>query len=235
MIVRAGAAYGVLIELSYGAPDANIDWTLYGPAGVIISTGSVTVTPGAASVYIPVAGSDTAIPLGTYNSYRDLAWSYTVAGQHVSGEAHFSLEARAPFGASADGVRAKLGVTNAADLPDADISLISAFLSLQSTVTEPVLTAADPVSLSIRNAIEALAALDLIPTMAARIAKKEDSGTSSFQRQDIDWVAVQAALEQQVSGALEELIPGYDPITALTGLFIVAQQDTDPVTNAAYV
>jgi hypothetical protein len=233
MLYRAGTAVSIPVLFSSGAPDGGVDWFVYGPDGTTLGSGTITVPVGAVSTLIQVSPTLNALANGSLVSYRDVAWSYTVGGIAFSGDTRYNLEARAPFGVSADGVRSKLGV-DAADLPDSDISLITAYHAFANRVTPARLTGSfdDPTRLIVANAIEALVAISLIPTMSIRIAAKESSGTNQYQRQKIDWAALGLSLEGAVAAAENLLIPGFDPSDAYGSLLILATPAVDPYTGA---
>lgn len=234
MIVRSGLSITVPVLFSSGHPDAGIAWTLYGTTGSVISTGTAAVASDAVSINLLIDGTLNTLPVDVLYGSRDFAWSYTVGGAIVNGEQRYSIEARAPFGASNDGVRAKLGV-EAKDLPDGDISLIRAYISFRDVVSADALDLItdDGITLAVRDAIEASAALALIPTMAVRVASLEDSGTNSFKRQAIDWEAVALYLAGLVDAGIIAVLPDYDP-SPTGALFILAVPASDPVTGGTY-
>lgn len=232
MILRDGTGSSFLVEFSTGVPDNSaVTWELRSSAG-IITNGTVSVPLDAVSVFINIAANFNTLPLAVLSDYRDLSWSYTVGGRIVNGEARYTLEARLPYGVSTAGVRRKLGIDDPIDLPDGEISVVSAYLSFENTVGADNLASISGKDIVLRDAIEAAAALQLIPTMSVRIAKKEDSGTSSFQRQDVDWATVGAYLEDLVTAGIVAVVPSYDETLGFGALFILAGPATDPFTGA---
>ena len=234
MIVRSGLALSIPVMFSSGHPDGDIAWRLLGASGDEIASGVAVVPLDAVSVNLPIASTYNVLLPGTLFASRDFEWSYTVNGAVVNGEERYSVEARAPFGASNAGVRAKLGV-EPKDLPDGDISLIRSYIYFRDLVTADRLTAAtdDATLLSIRDAIEAQAALTLIPTMAVRVAVSEASGTNAYKRQEVEWGAIAESLSTIVSDAIVAVNPTYDP-TPTGALFVLATPATDPFTGDAY-
>lgn len=230
MIVRSGTAVSFPILFAEGRPDAGVSYTVYDPAGVVLATGTVAVPGDAVSIYLQVDGATNLLATNALLSYRDIEWSYAVGGRIMTGEARYTVEARLPYGVSADGVRAKLGVDKT-DLPDSDISLARAYLNFQGIVGVDRLAAHDPADITVTDAIEAQAALVLIPTMAVRVATKESSGTNQFQRQAIDWDAVATALEGMVSAGYSAVDPAYDETEAFGSLLIVVTPATDAITG----
>lgn len=234
MIVRSGLALSIPVLFSLGQPDAGVTWRVLSATGAVLANGVAAVPVGAISINLPIAaGLNTLLP-GSLFASRDVEWSYTIAGAVVNDEARYSIEARPPYGASNSGVRAKLGVENK-DLPDADISLISAYVAFRDIVTADRLSALTDEAdlLSVRNAIEAQAALNLIPTMAVRVAVSEDSGTNAYKRQAVDWSAIAESLAGIVSAGVLAVFPAYDP-SPTGALFILATPSTDPITGSTY-
>ncbi len=234
MIVRAGTPVSFPVLFSSGIPDGNVTWQLLGPNGTVIDGGVIDPPADAVSTLIAVSAVHNALAGGDLLSYRDVTWSYTVSGVTIFEEKRYSIEARLPLGVSADGVRTKLGV-EAVDLPDAEISLVSAYYTFGDLVTQATLAAAVTRSsrdqLLIRDAIEALAALALLPTMVVRIADKESSGTNQYQRQKINWATVQLALDALVGAGRSLLVPGFDPATGFGALLILASPEVDALTG----
>ncbi|MET0377067.1 MAG: hypothetical protein ABW128_22770 [Rhizorhabdus sp.] len=232
MIARAGTAVTIPVLFSSGHPDGVLAYKIYDPAGVVLGSGLITVPADAVSANIPVSSDRNVLPVGALLSYRDVEWSYLVNGEIINGELRYNLEARLPFGVSNDGVRSKLGVEKK-DLPDSDISLVKAFLAFQSVTPVPDAATIDPVlTVTLGDAIEALAAISLIPTMAVRVAVKESSGTNQYQRQDVDWAAVQINLESLVSAGYLAVNPQYDETTNFGSLLLVVSPAVDRFTGA---
>lgn len=234
MIVRSGLALTIPVLFSSGAPDGPVSWRLLDGTGAELATGVAAATAEDVSINLTIAASYNRLPAGALFGSRDFEWSYTTGGIVVNDEVRYSIEARAPFGASNAGVRAKLGV-EPKDLPDGDISLIRAFVGFRDIVTAERLDAMtdEADTLAVRDAIEAQAALNLIPTMAVRVAVSEDSGTNAYKRQAVDWGAIAESLSTIVNDGVLAVFPAYDP--APTGaLFIVATPASDPITGGNY-
>lgn len=234
MIVRSGLALSIPVLFSSGHPDGNISWRLLGTAGNELANGSVAVPADAVSINLPIAAEHNTLGGDALFGSRDFEWAYTVGGAVVNGEERYSVEARAPYGASNAGVRSKLGV-EPKDLPDGDISLIRAFVGFRDIVTADRLAdlADEADMLAVRDAIEAQAALNLIPTMAVRVAVQEDSGTNAYKRQSVDWGAIAEALSGIVNAGILAVNPTYDP-TPTGALFILATPANDPITGGGY-
>lgn len=235
MIVRNGLAHSIRVMFESGMPDNDVAWRLLGSTGLELASGSVPIPSDAVSINLLIPPSYNNLAVGALVGSRDFEWTYTVNGEVVNGEERYSIEARPPFGASNDGVRAKLGVEDQ-DLPDSDISLIRAYIGFRDLVGADLLAAlTDEASqLAIADAIEAQAALNLIPTMAVRVATSEDSGTNSFKRQSVDWGAVAEHLAAIVNAGIVTVLPNYDPMASAGALFILATPTTDPFTGSGY-
>lgn len=233
MIVRSNTAVSVLVEFPSGTPDGDVTWSALGPDGAVITSGIEAVPVTAVSVNLTVPAPVNALDVGEMTSYRDLVWSYTVQGAVVSGEQRYSIEGRVPFGVTPDGVRNKLGVQRH-DVPDDQISLLKAYFSFADTVGDPLFAQnayTDEEELRIRDAIEALAALELIPSMQVRIAQKESSGTDTYQRQDVDWTLLGEHLAGIVAGGILVVIPTFDLAASAGAIFILAPPAADPFTG----
>jgi hypothetical protein len=234
MIVRSGLALSIPVLFASGVPDAGVAWRLLNGIGVEIASGTVAVPEGAVSLNLPIAAEHNTLGGGSLFASRDFEWSYTIDGAVVNGEERYSVEARAPYGASNAGVRAKLGV-ELKDLPDGDVSLIRAYIAFRDVVGADRLSATTDEAdlLSVRDAIEAQAALNLVPTMAVRVAVSEDSGTNAFKRQAVDWGAIAEGLSSIIDAAVVAVNPTYDP-SPTGALFILATPTTDPITGGTY-
>lgn len=234
MLHRAGQALSFPVLFSSGHPDGNVDWEVRSSDGALLDSGALIVPADAVSVVVTVPASANALASGELLATRDVSWSYSVAGVVINDEQRYAIEGRLPFGVSPDGVRSKLGVDRT-DLPNSEISLVGAYYAFEEGIgTDVLASVSDPsTSLAVTNAIEALAALALLPTMTVRIAAKESSGTNQFQRGKIDWSSVQLSLESTVAAAYDKLIVGYDATALFGSLLILARPDVDPLTGAS--
>lgn len=233
MIVRAATAASFPVLFSSGHPDGDVDWEVRGPDGALLDSGALVIPADAVSTVVTVPAASNTLLVGELHSYRDVSWSYTVAGVVINGEERYTVEARLPFGVSPNGVRSKLGVERT-DLPDADIGLVAAYLSFEEQVTQDrLLAVSDPATqIAVTNAIEAIAALAVLPTMQLRVATKESSGTNQYQRQKIDWEAIGLHLEGMVHTGLGAVIPGFDTTEDFGPLLVLATPSVDPLTGA---
>jgi hypothetical protein len=231
MILRAGLAATHLVTFADGQPDGDVTWELLADDGTVLDSGTITPAADQISVLIPLSSEATALPDGILQDTLDVTWSYAVSGAIRNGEARYMLEARLPLGISPDGVRTKLGVT-ASELPNTEISLVSSYLIFVDAIGIPPTDAIGIAQLRIRDAIEAQAALALIPTMAVRIATSESSGTNEFKRQDIDWGAIAADLATMIDLGYLAVDPTFDAGAVTGELFLLATPAVDPITGA---
>jgi hypothetical protein len=195
---------------------------------------SVTPTVGALSLLIIIPGDENTVATPLFET-RTLVWEYTTTTGVQSGRVRYRVEKDVPFPVSPEGVRAKLGV-EPQDVPDSRIDLLKAYATLQTLYTPgsftPFETTGDYGALLISDAIEAVAGLEVIPWMQLSVAKKESSGTNTYERYgDIDWAALTASLTSYITAVNGIIDPLIDP-TTLPVIFLVAERD-DPLTGVA--
>jgi hypothetical protein len=227
--MRAGTALTQLIEFSEGFPDGDISWGLLDASGNPLANGAVTPEADSASAVIMVPALDNDIvEAGALFAYRELSWSYTVGGLMQNGRRRYRLEAFLPLGVSEDGVRRKLGVESH-ELEDEKIDLVTAYSSFRETVTAAKLDAVtNQTALAACDGIEALAALNLLPTLQISLAAKESSGTNQFQRTKIDWDRLRAHLETILANGYAAVNPLSDTSSQMPSLLTVVVRP-DPI------
>jgi hypothetical protein len=233
--MRSGTALTQLVEFSDGPPDGNITWELLDGRGAQVATGSVTPAADSASAIIAVSTAQNTIEADALSSPRELQWSYTVAGLAQAGRYRYRLEAFLQLGVSEDGVRRKLGLETH-ELEDSAIDLVSAYSRFRELATPTSLTATETAggyaALLACDAIEATAAITLIPALQVKLAAKQSSGTDQFQRAAIDWEAIREQLNRYVAEGLAAVNPLAD-VTSNFGALVVAVVRDDPVTATA--
>jgi hypothetical protein len=224
--VRAGQILNHTVELTEAADGVQVlTWTLVDEFGSAISNGSTTPPSGAISVDIVISAPNNTLGLGLLWGGRELSWSFD--GQ--VGFHQYRLEGMVPFGASCAGVRSKLGLGNADDLGDEEIPLLKSYLTFRDKVGAVALAAVtgDLNKMIVMDAIEASAALSLLPTLQVRVAEKESSGTNQYARGKIDWALLDQVLTDLVTAG-EGLV---DPalVVAASGLSLLqlVTPDTD--------
>ena len=225
--MRSGQALPYLVEL-VGVPVGNLTWILTNETGTNIASGTVVPVVGAISLTIPVTSGNNTLSGALWGS-RDLTWSYTVGAELIYGEHRYSLEGRVPFGVTPGGVRTKLGLTADQDLVDDEIPLLKAYLLFQDRVGSVALTAVtgDIGKLIIREAIEASAALELLPTLQVRVAQRESSGTNQYVRGDVEWDKLEQVLRQLIAAGEVLVNPGLEPVSNGISLLQVASPSID--------
>jgi hypothetical protein len=206
--MRAGQPCTRIIPFEAGLPDGDVTWALYDGV-TLVNSGTITPGPGAISVNVQISGADNALPTGVLLGGRRLEWSYFSSAIAKTGEQGYDLEAPLPLGISPDGARRKLGLDSLHDLPDDQLPLVRAFLTFDNAAGAGVVAAVtDPYQqLLIRDAVEAMAALEVLPTLQVRIAQSETSGTNAYARADIDWSAIGEQLNSYVSAGLAVVVP----------------------------
>jgi len=235
----AGFPFSFQLDFSAGLPTGAVTYSVLGNTNAPLGGFSnLTVTPplGALSLLIVVPGTANTCALPLFEN-RTVVWSYLSNHGIVQGSERYRVEKPLPFVVSADGVRAKLGIEDH-ELADRDIDLVLAYAKLASKYDDGVLdsyaTGGDLRSLLVINAIEALAALDVLPSLQLAVAKAEDSGTNKYQRfTSIDWDALAAGLAQHVM-AVDEIVGVSDDDVAGITLMYKAGRTNDPFTGSEY-
>lgn len=233
MIYRNGVAVSIPVEFATGFPDGPISWALYDETGVQLESDTVTPVEGMVSTNIVIPSEHNILAPDALSGYRDLVWSYMVGSNVVNGDERYNLEAPVPWGASHDGVRAKLGI-NPTELPNSDISLVRAYYDLLVLMGEPDLTSYVPTPrarLALSDAVEAVAALTALPTVQMRAAIKESSGTDTYQRYPADWELLADSLRTMVTDGVIILNPTFDPLAGAGAIFVLATPAADPFTG----
>ncbi|TPL42612.1 MULTISPECIES: hypothetical protein [unclassified Mesorhizobium] len=129
-------------------------------------------------------------------------------------------------------VRSFLGV-NESELPDEDVDLSGALLNLEFSVSRTTLAAAltsgEEAELRANEAILYRTVLDIIPSLANRVAMEETDGALSFRRNARkDFSELKAAAESRLSAAMAVISPTIDPGYAI----LITTADADPITGA---
>lgn len=128
-------------------------------------------------------------------------------------------------------VRAFLGI-NEGELPDEDVDLAAAHLNLEFEISRATMSAAlvsgDVTEMRANEAILYRAALDIIPSLANRVAQEESDGALTFRRNTRkDFSELKKAAEDRLSAALAAINPTIDPGYAI----LITTTDADPVTG----
>lgn len=235
-MVWVGTPYAHEIEFSTGLPTGAVLYSVLGNDGLpMAGYDDVSVTPDADALSLVVIVPGTANTVSTpYFESRTLTWSYTTANGLVFDQISYRVEKPVPFPATADGVRAKLGV-QPKELPNANIDLQLAYAGFSAAFETGALDAyegtGDYSNMLITNAIEAKAALMALPTLQLAAAKSENSGTNEYVRfSDIDWAMLEASLNDHINRATDLVVPPEDELAGITIFFAVSRPD--PLTGA---
>lgn len=236
----AGSPFAHEIDFSTGLPTGAVVYSVLGNDNLPIAgfdNVAITVATDAMSLLLVVPGTANSCDLPLFEG-RTLTWVYPTAAGLVSQSIRYRVDKQVPFLVSNNGVRSKLGVEDN-EVEDRDIDLVSAYASLASKYDAGVLDAIAPLgnlsTLRVINAIEAQAALNVLPSLQLAVAKTEDSGTNKYSRfGTVDWDLLRAGLQNYVDD-IDNMI-GVDP-DVLIGItiFRTAGSGTDRVTGSDYV
>ncbi len=232
----AGTPFAHELDFSTGLPTGAVVYSVLGNDGTpIVGYDSVSVVPpvDALSILIVVPGSVNTVNTPLFEA-RTLTWTYPTANGVVNGRTRYRVEKDIPFPVSEDGVRTKLGVEDH-ELEDKDINLLLAYAALNEQFPLSAYeNSGNYNTLVVVNAIEAQAALDVLPSLQLAVAKSEDSGTNKYQRfTSIDW----EGLAESLNTAIYRLqnLTGVGTSSVVATIFVATGPTTDRVTNADYV
>jgi hypothetical protein len=226
--------FSYLVEFDTGSPLGVFSYSLYDDdnnpvAG--INNVEITPVPGAVSVLIqiPIQANTLTKPLF---EGRTISWFYTTQLGAVNGSYAYTIRRKVPFPATTEGVRTKLGIDNT-EMPDDRIDLLTSYVEFDSAFAGglgPYTMSGDIMALKITNAIEAIAALKLLPSLQLSLAKRLTSGTNEYERfAKIDWEIIKANLEQIVYDVTVLI----DPVQVFSaGSIFELSIRTDPFTGA---
>lgn len=223
-------------------PDAgSVTFTLYDGTGTPLSvTAGLMPDADASGVSVPLHATFQVIAPGRAFERRRLIVNWMANGRSRSTEQTYRVVPPPPYSVSAHDVRSYLGVS-IGELPNRDIDLFSAYLTLRQVVGADLLDAAlasGTVSeLRAERAIVLTAATGLFPSMQYRVAQKRTDGNYEFER-----IKDPAALDRLIAATAEELLAlsnglaGVDVTVALApALILLGTNTTDPITGAAPV
>lgn len=225
-----------IVEFASGSPTGAFSYTVTDDDGAVVGgleNVVVSIGVGAISARVDITAPNNAISKPLFET-RTITWTYPTASGTVNGSHSYVIQKAIPFPATPEGVRQLLGITKD-EVPDDRIDLMGAYLALQKPMLDPVtalapyLTSGDANSYLITRAIEALAALEILPTLQIAIAKRFDSGTNSYERWNkIDWDALRNKLEGLVYEAVILVEPSLE--LAINPIFVLSVRN-DPLTG----
>lgn len=232
--IAEGSVFGHELLFASGAPSGAISYTVRGNDNLpITALTNLSVTPasGAVSHQLVIPPSGAVLATGATFEGRTLSWSYDA----VSGSVRYRVDAYLPFAVSIEGVRAKLGLFDD-ELSEADIDLTAAYVRFAGPIVAQEALAAsalagDFTTLAVTDAIEAVAALAVLPGLQLKLAKSRSSGTNKFERQsDPDWAMLREYLTGLVSLGTDAIDVPSD-IYGGTGFLLAFSTRTDPITG----
>lgn len=231
----AGSPFAQRIEFSTGLPVGAVSYQLLGNDNAVLVDQSVTPTPDALSWLIVIAGVHNTCAKPLFEN-RTLSWSYQTSEGLVADRVTYRVQRPVPFAVSPEGVRLKLGIETH-EVKDAEIDLVSAYSDFLNLFDSGALvvheTAGDRTTILCIHAIEALAALELIAGLQLKIAQRETSGTSEYQRYGtVDWEKIEAGLLAHVARARSVIDPAFDATGGDVFTFGVAPRTPDALTGA---
>jgi len=234
-MILAGSPFSHEIQFSTGLPVGAIVYSLLGNNGLpMAGYTNVPVTPavGALSYLIIIPSAANTVATDLFEN-RTLTWTYTTATGTVNGSEAYRVQKAIPFGVSVEGVRRKLGA-EPREVPDDRIDLLRAYSDFISSYAAGAFTAyvtsGDRNTLLVIDAIEAIAGLSIIPWLQMTVAKKEDSGTNSYERfSSIDWDRLITSLTSYIT-PVNDLVDPIVDITVLPVIFVTAKR-TDVITG----
>lgn len=224
--------FSYLVQFDTGTPLGDFSYSLYDDNGdPVAGIQNQIVTPGvgAVSVLIQIPPQANTLTKPLFEG-RTLTWFYTTALGPVNGSYGYTIQKRVPFPVTAEGVRTKLGIDDT-EVPDNRINLLASYVEFAEAVPDIALHENDgsSMSLKITDAIEAIAALKLLPTLQISIAKRLTSGTNEYERfSKIDWAMLADQLGQIVYDVSVLISPTL--VYSSTDVFTLAVR-TDPFTG----
>lgn len=209
-MIWAGSPFAHLVEFSTGQPTGAVSYELLGNNGVALLTTTATPAADAVSLLLNIPATHNSCALPLFEN-RTLTWNYMTAQGLVSGRIAYRVQRPIPFAASGDGVRSKLGI-EAHELKDDEIDLVTAYAELLEMGNPSVHTqSGDRDGLLCIHAIEAIAALLVLPSLQLKLAQRETGGTNEYQRYGkVDWQRIEMELQSHVARARALLDATYD-------------------------
>lgn len=233
MIVE-NTPFSYLVQFDTGTPLGVFSYSLYDDEGnIVASIQNQEITPdiGAVSVLVEIPNVANTLTKPLLEG-RVLTWQYTTALGAVNGSYGYTIQKRVPFPVSTEGVRTKLGV-DITELPDDRIDLLTAYVEYNAGFEDGLdnyTFGGDLAALRITNAIEALAALKLLPSLQISLARRLTSGTNEYERfSKIDWTLLAAELQATVDSAT--VLIDESQVYGATAIFTLGVR-TDPFTGA---
>jgi hypothetical protein len=196
--------FSYLVEFDTGTPLGVFSYSLTDDDGnPVAGLNNIQVQPenGAVSVLIQIPSQANTLTKPLLEG-RTISWFYTTSLGVVNGSHRYTIQKRVPFPVTEEGVRTKLGIDKT-EMPDERVDLLGAYVTFkeafESIDIDDYAYTGDTMTLKVTNAIEAMAALRLLPSLQISLAQRLNSGTNEYQRfAKVDWDLIRADLEQLV-------------------------------------
>lgn len=232
-------SFEVLFELNLETvvPDVgSVTYDLRDNAGALLRTGvAVITTVTSTQATIVIAAADNGKTLDFENRTLIVKWkANSVPHETVI---QYRLIDFIPLSVNPDSVRALLGLSKP-ELPDADIDLYAAYLTVRddfgAALVSGALTSGDVKTLQVNRAIAVAALLAVLGSIEIRVIQQDKSNTAQLTRfSKIDFTTIRAWLGNLYDSA-KNIIVGEDPSAYGAGVIIgVTTPTTDPVTGQA--
>lgn len=184
---------------------------------------------------VPLTSDLALLAEGVLFEARYFRADFIYQGKPYFSEYSYRLHKFVPMTANNGGVRAIVGA-DYAELPDADISVFGAYVTLLNTLgasLDIALARSDFVGLRANEAVELQAVLDVLPSLQTRILKLEKRDNSELQRATTDFEKLEFDIRTRLQAAINVVLSVVaEQDTALTpvDMFLVVNQ-TDRITN----
>lgn len=239
MDVIGGTPAALTIPLVIGkqpvVPDVgSVTYTVFDQANAPIS-GLVDVpymtTTTTFQLQILIPSIANSIASGRRFERRRVVVSFLALGQEVQITRSYRVVPDLPHSITPQVVRAFIGIEDH-ELPDADIDILSAYLTVEKAVTESVLTDAlqsgTTLEIAANTLISMRAVLDVLPSAKQRMAQSEKNGVKEFSRVDLKELdKLGAEAERRYQTALDEIVV----VTAVNVSLFLTAVGTDAITG----
>lgn len=175
----------------------HVGTVMTGLQDVALSTDSTST-----SLTIPAVNNT--LPLGKIHENRYVVVTFLHGGQHHKRELSYKIRPFVTLTATTDDVRRELGL-DPGELPDAEIDLYWAYLQLNETYAiQTAMVAGDQTTLAANQAVAVKAAVDVMGSLAFRVAIKMKAENSSAERMsEFDPDVIRLRLGQRLAGLID--------------------------------
>lgn len=194
-----------IVDGEYVVPDVgSVKYTLRDNTGTpipaVTNVDHVVGDKNFAVITIPAAHNGTG---GIETSNRTLTVNYTVDMKPFVYRISYTLHSFFNITVTKDDCRAAVGM-DADQMPDGDIDLVWAYLSLTSANSNLAakFTAGGLASLNANNSVKYAACLEAMPAIRRRALKRQVTDGVTAEKADIDFDKLEADLQAKLSGAI---------------------------------